>query len=55
MYTYFQVSDFFKKKASFKIQEVILQLYNPTIKQHFKPVTIADPSKLHLPDSTAPL
>ena len=30
MYTYFQVSDFVKKKASFKIQEVILQLYNPT-------------------------
>ena len=30
VHTYFQVSDFVKKKASFKIQEVILQLYNPT-------------------------
>ena len=30
VHTYFQVSDFVKKKASFKIQQVILQLYNPT-------------------------
>ena len=30
VHTYFQVSDFVKKKASFKIQEVILRLYSPT-------------------------